>query len=87
MQAGVLLASRSPFLVDFAMAKMMGFDFRKIRLLANWHRFPDAVFSGFEPCTFAVTLNGQRSDRGIEAIPVLQHFLPPPGWRNHIELA
>ncbi|MCX6983001.1 MAG: DUF362 domain-containing protein [Verrucomicrobia bacterium] len=87
VQAGVMLASRSPFLVDFAMAKLMGFDFRKIRLLANWRRFPDAAFSGFEPCTFAVTLNGQRSDRGIEAIPVLQHFLPPPGWRNHIELA
>ena len=35
VQANVLLSSRNPFLIDFAMAKMMGFDWRKIRLLSN----------------------------------------------------
>jgi Domain of unknown function (DUF362) len=85
VDAGVLLASRNPFLIDFAMAKLMGFDWEKIRLLANYRRFPDPAFSEFDPETFAVVLNGERVERGLEAIPVLQRFLPPPGWKGHIE--
>src|SRR5207302_4927127 len=33
VNANALLAARNPFLLDFAMARLMGFDFRKIRLL------------------------------------------------------
>ncbi len=87
VKAGVLLASRNPFLVDFAMAKLMGFDFKKIPLLANYPRFTYAPFTAFHPGTCRVTLNGKLFQTGVDTLPVLHRFLPPPGWKGHIELA
>ncbi len=85
VNANALLASRNPFLVDFAMAKLMGYDFRKIRLLANHARFPGA-FRDFDPGKFPVTLNCVRSETGVDALPVVHRFIPSPGWKGHIEL-
>jgi Domain of unknown function (DUF362) len=87
VKAGVLLASRNPFLVDFAMAKLMGFDAEKIRLLANYRRFAFAPFTEFHPATVPLTINGKHFTTGIDAISPVQRFLPSPGWRGHIELA
>ena len=84
--ATALLASRNPFLIDFAMAKLMGFDVRKIRLLDHYRRFPFAPFTEFEPARFPVMLNGVRSENGLDALPVIHRFIPSPGWRGHIEL-
>ena len=86
VQANALLASRNPFLIDFAMAKLMGFDVRKIRLLDHYRRFPFAPFTEFELTRFPVTLNGVRSENGLDALPVVHRFIPSPGWRGHIEL-
>ncbi len=86
VNANAMLASRNPFLVDFGMAKLMGFDFRKIRLLNNYKRFKFAPLADFDPLGFDLTLNGSRSDTGLDGIPVVQHFIPSPGWRGHIEL-
>lgn len=86
VNASALLASSNPFLVDFAMSKLMGFDAGKIRLLAHYPRFPHAPFTEFEPEKFAVTLNGARSDTGLAALPVAHRFIPSPGWKGHIEL-
>lgn len=87
VKANALLASENPFLVDFAMAKLMGFDFKKIRLLANHRRFPHEPTATFDPRAFRVTLNGQTTATGLDAIPVLHRFIPSPGWKGHIELA
>jgi uncharacterized protein (DUF362 family) len=86
VETGVLLASQNPFLVDFAMAKLMGFDWRKIRLLANHRKFAWSGFGDFDPHGFEVVHNGVASSTGVDAIPVLKKFLPPPGWLHHIEL-
>jgi uncharacterized protein (DUF362 family) len=86
VKAGALLASRNPFLVDFAMAKLMGFDAEKIRLLANYRRFAFAPLAEFHRATVPVTINGHRFTTGLDAISPLQRFLPSPGWRGHIEL-
>lgn len=85
VRAGALLASRNPFLIDFAMARLMGFDFRKIRLLKNHLHFPYSPMASFEPSTVQVILNGRRLDAGLEAVPAIRNFLPPPGWKQHIE--
>lgn len=87
VKANALLASRNPFLIDCAMAKLMGFDVQKIRLLAHYRRFPFAPFTEFEPEKFTVTLNGMRSETGLAGLPVVHRFIPSPGWRGHIELA
>jgi len=86
VRTGVLVASRNPFLVDFAMAKLMGFDWQKIALLANYHRFPNPCFSSFDPLHFFVEMDGALHHKGIDSIPVHKCFLPPPGWNGHIEL-
>ena len=86
VETRVLIASENPFLVDFTMAKMMGFDWRKIRLLANHRKFGWPGFADFNPHSFEVIQNGLASSAGVDAIPVLKKFLPPPGWLGHIEL-
>jgi len=86
VDAGVLLASSNPFLVDMAMAKLMGFDWRKIALLANHERFPWPVFGGFDPRGFDTVVDGVAGGRGVDDLPVLKPFLAPPGWIGHIEL-
>lgn len=86
VKAGVMLASRNPFLVDLAMAKLMGFDAEKIRMLANYRRFAFAPLTDFHPSTAAVTINGHRFTTGIDAISPVHRFLPSPGWKGHIEL-
>ena len=67
------------------MAKLMGYDFQKIRLLAHHARFPGA-FRDFDPAKFLVTLNGVRTENGLDALPIVHRFIPSPGWKGHIEL-
>lgn len=86
VHTSVIAVSRNPFLVDFAMAKMMGYDYRSIRSLNNYKRFPSSRFTDFLPQSFQVDLNGSVMLNGIDGIPTLHNFIPPPGWKNHIEL-
>jgi len=86
VETDILLASRNPFLVDMGMAKLMGFDWRKIRLLSEYRRFPHREWRAFEPGGFRVVWNGETRSRGVDDIETLRSFVPPPGWREHIEL-
>jgi len=86
VKANAMIASRNPFLVDFAMAKLMGFDFQKIRLLANYQRFGYAPFREFHPATCPVLLNGRHFPSGLDAVSPIHRFIPSPGWKGHIEL-
>lgn len=86
VDAGVLLASENPFLVDFAMARLMGFDWRKIPLLSFHDRHADREIGDFDPGAVEVVRDGERCV-GIDCVPVIHEFVPAPGWRGHIELA
>jgi hypothetical protein len=86
VRTGVLLASTNSFLIDLAMSKMMGFDYRKIRLLALQARFPEAGWSRVSPERFRVEQDGDMRLDGVGALPILHRFIPPPGWRGHVEL-
>ena len=86
VEVGLVAVSQNPFLIDFGMAKMMGFDWRKITLLANYKRFIWDGFSDFDPNAFEVEIDGADEARGIDAIPTIKSFIPPPGWKAHIEL-
>jgi len=83
----LLMASTNPFLVDFGMSKLMGFDWRKIRLLSNYQRYSDKRFLDFSPDQFRVHLNGAIHENGLAAIPVAHRFIPAPSWKDHIELS
>ena len=78
--------SDDPFLMDIAMAQIMGFDFRKIPALSNYASFQGATWAKFDAADVRVTIDG-RDCAGISSLPVLHPFAPAPGWRNHIELS
>jgi uncharacterized protein (DUF362 family) len=83
---GVLLASSNSFLIDLAISKMMGFDYRKIRLLSSQSRYPDPHWARVSPENFRVEKRGKIDTHGVQSLPVLHRFIPPPGWRGHVEL-
>ena len=65
---------------------MMGFDYRKIRLLAYQSKFPVPTRARVNPEKFRVEISAETRSHGIHGLPVLHRFLPPPGYRGHVEL-
>lgn len=82
---GVLLAGDDPFIVDTVMAQIMGFAYQQVPLLRNAGLFGAGDWGGFDPSLVEVVFDGRRIS-GIENLPVLHSFLPPPGWKHHVEL-
>jgi len=82
----LIAVSFNPFLIDFAIAKIMGFDYKKIKLLSNYKLFRIPELVSFEPNSFVVYFNGRKYTNGVEDIPIFKPFIPPPGWKGHIEL-
>lgn len=77
--------SDDPFLMDIAMSQVMGFDFEKIPTLGKYASFQGAAWAKFDTEGVRVTID-ETPYGGVKALPVLHAFLPPPGWRNHIEI-
>jgi len=86
VECNLLVASSNPFLVDMAMAKLMGYDYRRIPTLANHRQFPRALWAEFDPHSFLVQRDGACKPCGVDGISSLRPFIPPPGWKGHIEL-
>ena len=80
------MVGEDPFLVDTAMAWMMGLDPQKIACLAKRELFNDLDWARFDAATVPLDLDGKLV-RGLAALPTLHAFLPPPGWKDHIERA
>lgn len=78
-----ILAGSDPFLVDCCMARLMGFDEQKIPSIANRKLFRHG-WGDFDVNEVAIEFNG-RELCGLDALPVLHGFIPPPGWKSHIE--
>jgi uncharacterized protein (DUF362 family) len=85
VETGLVLSGSDPFQVDMVMARLMGFDYRKIPVLRNHKDFADADWGNFSPDEMTIDNNGTAL-RGVNALPVLRRFLAPPGWTSHIEL-
>lgn len=85
---GLVIAGSSPVLVDAVCARLMGFDFRKIPLVAealSGNRWP------FAPCKFEeIEIVSNRGDIDSTLLTGTQHmpfqFEPHFGWKGHIEL-
>lgn len=84
--AGVFLAGVDSLALDVVAATLMGFDYRKIKLLARGLGVSQLPLSDVRPEDIEVLSNDAAwSDLvGIGR----QHlaFVPPRGWRGHIEL-
>ena len=85
VEAGLVLAGHDPFQVDMVMARLMGFDYRKIPALRHHRAFEDADWGNFSSHELHIDNNGTVL-HGIAELPVLRKFLAPPGWASHIEL-
>jgi uncharacterized protein DUF362 len=85
VEAGIVGISDNPFVLDFSLARLMGLDHRKIPQLAHHAEFGKGTWGDFDPATIKVHLNG-RELSGVDSLPILHPFLPPAGWRGHIEL-
>ncbi len=83
VQLDALLAATDPFLIDAAAAQLMGFDPEKIPTLRHHNLFGDD-WGNFDSDQVEFEYD-HRCVTGLSGLPVLHDFLPPPGWRKHIE--
>ncbi len=85
VRSDVVLVSDDAFLADLAIARLMGFDHRKLPLLANYELFFRPSPPPFDPDQVEIELDGCRV-HGIAGLPISRQFIPAPGWKGHVEL-
>lgn len=83
--AGVILAGRHPVAVDCAAAAIMGFDWRKIRLLKNSFAMRNLNFVNFLPEDIRVVSNKPEWNGSLDELEDLLSFKPHFGWVGAIE--
>jgi uncharacterized protein (DUF362 family) len=88
VNAGIIIAGTNPLAVDCTVAKIMGFDYRKIQYLReafNLQDYPIADF-GFEQ--IKVNSDWQPWHRLLKEIAAesVFRFKPSLGWISHIEI-
>ncbi|HZT43002.1 MAG TPA: DUF362 domain-containing protein [Chthonomonadaceae bacterium] len=82
--AGLLLAGLNPVAVDLTAARLMDFDWRKIPTLAQ----AASIFADFPPEDIHI----ESADAGLRGLLLQEEqtryfsFVPPSGWRGHLEL-
>jgi uncharacterized protein (DUF362 family) len=87
--AGVVMAGDDPLAIDIVAASLMGFDWRRIRMLAG--------IAGASPsCRYAAAIEDATDIRLLSNIPAWRSleglienalaFHPPSGWREFVEM-
>jgi uncharacterized protein (DUF362 family) len=85
-EAGVLIAGVDSLLVDIVAATLMGFDYRKIKLLSRGLDVRDLPVGSVSAEGLQLVTNESHWET-LSALS-LKHlgFRPPRGWRGHVEL-
>jgi uncharacterized protein (DUF362 family) len=78
-----LVLGEDPFAVDAALCWFMGFNPNKVPALARRGEYAGPEWGDFNFDELEVELDGTPTR--VAASPVNMHFVPPPGWRNHLE--
>jgi uncharacterized protein (DUF362 family) len=83
---GVLAGGMNPFAVDAVLATMVGFDYRKIPLIAKGFEISDWPIINFNP----VDIEVQSQDNRWKSLRVGEpfcdlNFKPPSGWSGYVE--
>jgi uncharacterized protein (DUF362 family) len=78
-----LVFGTDPFAIDASLCWFMGFDPTKTPLIQNRDRFAGSGWGDFALDNLQIELDGERLV--VSKSPVNFQFIPPPGWRNHIE--
>jgi len=82
---GVILAGTHPVAVDCVAATLMGFDWRKLRLLRNSFQMRQLNFIPFSPEEIEVISNRTAWTGRLDQIGDRFHFRPHFGWVGAIE--
>lgn len=77
--------SDNPYLMDMAMARIIGFDYAKIPMLSNFKILDDHYWRSFDPENVTIRF-GTDEFIGVQSLPIIRRFLAPPGWARHVEL-
>lgn len=85
--SGVIIAGTNPVAVDLTSARLLGFDYRKIPMLAqalHAHRLPLASFTFEDVIAHSndATLNRPLSQYNGPLLAFAPHF----GWKGHVEV-
>lgn len=85
--AGLLVAGFNPVTVDTACAVLMGFDYRKMPLLAHAWQITNLPLANFDPQDMQCFSNILHWNGKLEDLEGAPHFdfRPHFGWRGHIE--
>ena len=78
-----LVFGEDPFAIDFALAYFMGYDPRKVPLVARHQDYLGPDWGRFNDPSFEVEVDGHLLRLAESTINF--RFAPPPGWRCHVE--
>jgi uncharacterized protein (DUF362 family) len=78
-----LIAGNDPFAIDTALCWFMGFDPEKLPVTARHASYLGPEWGRFDRTSLRVALDGTATR--LRDSEVNLHFVPPPGWRDHIE--
>jgi Domain of unknown function (DUF362) len=78
-----LICGEDPFAIDAALAWFMGFDPRLLPILEQRGNYLGPTWGDFNLEELSVELDGRPTF--VLQSPVNLEFVPPPGWRKHIE--
>jgi hypothetical protein len=85
--AGVILGGTCAATIDAVMARVMGFDYRKLPLIREAFRLSELRIASFSPQQIELCTNSaQFEDLRLDEPGFNLQFRPSSGWRNHIEL-
>jgi uncharacterized protein (DUF362 family) len=83
---GILVGGVNPVAVDSVLATMIGFDYRKIPLIAKGFEIKDWPIINFDPTNIEVRLQDDRCRSLRVGEPFREfNFKPPSGWIGHVE--
>ena len=83
--SGVVLAGTHPLAVDCVAATLMGFDWRRIRMLLGGFGMRPPHFRDFEAAELLLSSNHPDWDRPLDQISNPLAFRPHFGWKGAIE--
>jgi hypothetical protein len=86
VRSGFIIGGTDPIAVDVTCTRLMGLDWKKIPLLAEYDphdRYPFSQYSGSEG-DVAVVSSGSPRPKSSETATTMM-FKPPIGWKGHIE--
>jgi len=85
---GLLVGGANPVAVDAALATLIGFDFRRLPLIARAFELEDLPLVAFShEQVQVVDVDGRFADTRVGAPCDHYRFKPPSGWSGRVELA